>query len=80
MKTRDLAAVATAILNFQNGRHWKLKIAITLVYMWIFAWKFVYLWPAVSQIIPNLRIYHMIPVIASIIFIKMAATENSKLL
>ena len=22
MKTRDLAAVATAILNFQNGRHW----------------------------------------------------------
>ena len=23
MKTRDLAAVATAIFNFQNGRHWK---------------------------------------------------------
>ena len=27
MKTRDLAAVATAILNFQNGRHWKLNAA-----------------------------------------------------
>ena len=79
MKTRDLAAVATAILNFQNGRHWKLKIAVTLVYMWIFAWNFVYVWPAVSQIIPNLRTYHMIPVIASLFF-KMAATENSKLL
>ena len=42
MKTRDLAAVVTAILDFQNGRHWKLKISITLLYMWIFAWNFVY--------------------------------------
>ena len=24
-----MAAVVTAILNFQNGRHWKLKISIT---------------------------------------------------
>ena len=47
MKARDLASVATAILNFQNGRHWKLTIAVTLVYIGIFAWEFVYLWPAV---------------------------------
>ena len=37
MNTRDLAGAVTAILNFQNGRHWKLKICITLLYMWIFA-------------------------------------------
>ena len=30
MKTRDLAAVATAILNFQNGRQKTWKIVITL--------------------------------------------------
>ena len=41
--------------------------------------KFVYLWPAVSQIKPNLRTYHMIPVIAYIIFVKMAATEKLKI-
>ena len=42
MKTHDMAAVVTAILNFQNGRNWKLKISITLLCMWIFTWNFVY--------------------------------------
>ena len=31
MKTRDLAGAVTAILNFQNGRHWKLKICYNFV-------------------------------------------------
>ena len=51
MKTRDLAAVETSILNFQNGRHWKLKILITLLYLRIFVWKFVYWWSTVYLII-----------------------------
>ena len=37
VRTYHLVLVIAAIKNFQNGRHWKHKIVITLVYMWIFA-------------------------------------------
>ena len=65
-----MAAVVTAILNFQNGRHWKLKISITLLCMLC-----IQMCVLMVNCIPN----HTKCVDISPDFV-LATTENSKLI
>ena len=80
MKTHDLAGAVTAIFNFQNGRHWKLKFVYNFVIHVNICIKMCVL---MVNCIPNhIKYVDISPdfVIASIKKIKMATTENSKLI